>query len=104
MLNLRDIMYLEWILNRLLYKFQDDKKYIDTAKKIINKIKSPKIFIADDNLNKILSKYFIDFNLEKTEHIGYSEKDRQNLRNSIRSIVQDIIDNKFPKDHEILIK
>lgn len=104
MINLKDILYLEWIFNRLLYRFKDNPKYIESAKVILNKIKKPDIAIDDDNLNKILSKYFIDFNLEKTEHIGFNDKDREQLRNSIRLIVNDILTNKIPKDNEILIK
>lgn len=105
MIDLRDILYLEWIFNRLLYRFKDDMKYVEAAKGILNKIKKPpNIIIADDNLNKILSKYFIDFNLQKTGSVGFNDKDRAELRNSIRSIMSDILSNNIPTDKEILIK
>jgi hypothetical protein len=104
MIDIKDILYLEWLFNRLLYRFKDKEEYVKAGKNILKKIKRPTIEMNDSGLDKILSKYFIDFNLEKTEHIGYSEKDRQNLRNNIRLIIQDIIDKKFPKDLEILIK
>jgi hypothetical protein len=104
MISLRDIVYLEWIFNRLLYKFKDDNKYIDTAKIILNKIKRPQISISDDNLNRILGKYFVDFNLQKTETIGFNDSDRKELRTCIRSIIQDILSNNIPKNEEILIK
>lgn len=79
-------------------------RYVEAAKLVLKKIKNPNIAISDYDLNKILSKYFIDFNLEKTEHIGFNDKDREQLRNSIRLIVNDILTNKIPKDNEILIK
>lgn len=105
MINLKDILYLEWIFNRLLYRFKDDIKYIETAKVILNKIKKPpNIIITDDILNKILSKYFVDFNLQKTENIGFNDTDRAELRNCIRSIMSDILTNNIPTDKEILIK
>lgn len=105
MINLEDIIYLEWIFNRLLYKFQDDIKHIQTARTVLNKIKKPdNIKITDNNLNKILSKYFVDFNLQKIGNIGFDDKDRTRLRDSIRLIVNDILINNIPKDKDILIK
>jgi hypothetical protein len=104
MISLRDIVYLEWIFNRLLYKFKDDSRYIEAAKIVLNKIKCPQISITDDNLNRILSKYFVDFNLQKTETIGFNDSDRKQLRTCIRSIIQDVLTNNIPKNEEILIK
>lgn len=104
MLHIKDILYLEWIFNRLVHRFKDDPKYVQAAKAILNKIKKPSIVISDCNLDKILSKYFIDFNLQKTETVGFDDKDREELRKSIRLIVSDILVNNIPKDNEILIK
>jgi hypothetical protein len=104
MIDIKDVLYLEWIFNRLLYRFKDKEEYIRTGRNILKKITNPKLNIENNLLDKILSKYFIDFNLHKTESIGYSDTDREALRNNIKSIIQDIIDQKIPKDHEILIK
>jgi len=104
MIDIKDVLYLEWLFNRLLYRFKDKEEYIRTGRNILKKITNPKLNIENNLLDKILSKYFIDFNLHKTESIGYSDTDRETLRNNIKSIIQDIIDQKIPKDNEILIK
>jgi hypothetical protein len=104
MINIKDIMYLEWILNRLSYKFKDKPEYIQEGRNILKKITNPSIEIDDEVLDKILSKYFIDFNLDKTSSIGYDQKDRENLRSSVRGIVWDILHKNIPNWNEILIK
>lgn len=104
MLSIKDTLYIEWIFNRLLYRFKDKKEFIIKAKDILQKVKNPQIKITDENLNKILSKYFIDFNLEKENNIGYDDKDRKTLRENIKMIMRDILQNKIPTDDKILIK
>ena len=104
MLSIKDILYIEWMFNRLLYRFKDKKEFILKAYDILKKIKNPQIKITDENLNKILSKYFIDFNLQKENNIGYDDKDRRILRENIKMIIGDILQNKIPTDDKILIK
>jgi hypothetical protein len=104
MITIEEMLHLEWIFNRLLYKHKEDPTYVDKAKNILKKIKSPKINITNNNLDKILSIYFIDFNLDKENNIGYTEEERQRLRLSIKSIIQDVLINNIPKNNQILFK
>jgi hypothetical protein len=103
MLDLEDITYLEWLFNRLLYKYRDNPIYINKTKDILQKIKNPQVDINDTSLDKILAKYFIDFNLDKEDNIGYNNEDRIRLRLTIRSIIKDIVTNNIPDDTQIPI-
>lgn len=101
-INLKEILYLEWIFNRLEYRFKDDPKNIDTAKKIINKIKNPNLNIEDNNLDKIISKYYVDFYLDKQDNIGFSKNERDELRLMIKNLVKDVIYQRIPEQHTII--
>jgi uncharacterized linocin/CFP29 family protein len=89
--------FLEWLIKRLVYKhqYEPNDPIIKNLKVIRHKLQNgPNI--KDKDLDTIISKYFVDFLLDKTEdiNIGYSDKDRIFLRSSIRSIIQDV----FNKD------
>lgn len=51
------------------------------------------VSISNHDLDTILNKYFIDFNLDKTPelNIGYTKEERDNLRQTIKNIVADAI-------------
>jgi hypothetical protein len=101
-ISLKEILYLEWIFNRLVYRFNDDKFDLETSKKILGKIKKPNFNIDDDKLDKIISKYYIDFYLDKQNNIGYTHTERSNLRLMIRNLVDDIIHKRVPEQHTII--
>jgi uncharacterized linocin/CFP29 family protein len=92
-----DIDFLEWLARRLVYKhgYESNDSIIQRILDIKNKLQNTP-HIKDEDLDTIISKYFVDFLLDITEdiNIGYSEKDRKFLRSSIRSIIQDV----FNKD------
>lgn len=102
-----NIIFFEWLINRMIYKYQCDKNdlALNHIQSLVNKLKLPKkIDISDEDLNLILSKYYVDFNLDYCSdiNIGYSDSQRSDLRNTIRSIVFDIVNKNIPK--ETLIK
>jgi hypothetical protein len=90
-----DIEFVDWLINRLVYKYGHDKNddIISSLLGIKSRLHWKPVEIKDIDLDQIIGKYFIDFNLDKLDEIkiGYSEEDRQFLRSSIRSIVSDII-------------
>jgi len=88
------IVFLQWLCNRLIYKHGytiDDpivKKIINLTKWIIEK----ETYISDDQLDNIIKKYYADFDMEYSEDLklGFTNKERENLRSSIRSIVKEV--------------
>lgn len=83
-----DIKFLEWITNRLKYKYNENTEILDTLKSITSeKITMPKNL--DPNLiERCCKKHFFDFDMEKSEDFraGYTEDER----NDIRKLVIDI--------------
>jgi len=69
---------------------------------IKNLLSPKKISISNNDLDKIISKYYVDFYLEKGEdnnfNVGFSEKERNDLRNVIRSLTTDIMNFNLPKE------
>jgi hypothetical protein len=105
--NQEKIKFLEWLKRRMHFKYgcAHDDSIIISLTQIIDFLR-PKKYICDiDNssLDKIISKYWIDFNLDRADDInlGFSEKDRVKLRNDIKNIVSDIINKNVPKDFTI---
>lgn len=85
--------FLDWLINRLLYKHAYDENDI-----IIHKLKEINssyncIKISNSELDQILIRYYPDFYMDPADDvgIGYTETQRNNVRNTIRSIVQDIL-------------
>lgn len=105
-LNLSDIDFIQWLISRLEY-LHGYSKDSDIIKRLINIKKTVSQYhynYSDSDLDKIISKYFIDFYLIRDDSggLGYTIEERNNLRNAIKNIVQDIKLNNLPK--EILLK
>jgi len=93
---MNDLEFLDWMVNRLIHKH--DYAESDSTIAILKRIKerlcdSVSCEIDDESLNNLLGHYYVGFNLEPSEDfpIGFSEKQREDLRNVTRSIVRDIV-------------
>lgn len=90
---------LYWLKNRcaFVYKESNTSKTIRTIDQVIEYINDLDACNIDKNkLDNILSKYYFDFNMEKSQKedgfsIGFSEQDRESLRNTSIAIHKDII-------------
>ena len=100
------IQFIGWLVNRLIHKHQysSDCAII----KVLHNIQSgfTKAYVLDieeKELDKIISKYYVDFNLETSPDInmGYTEKQRYDLRNHIKNLVSDIVNKNIPQDFTI---
>lgn len=92
----RSIRFLDWLSKRLVYKHQytTNDIVVATIINLKNDLSKPYNFdISDADLDRILSHYYVDFHLDKTEElgIGFSDSERQNLRSTTRSIVNDVV-------------
>ena len=84
--------------NRCLFvhKEKNNSKTIHTIDTIIGYINDlDRCNIDKNKLDAILSKYYFDFNMEKSQKedgftVGFSEQDRNALRSSVINIYQDI--------------
>lgn len=90
------INFIGWLINRLIYKhhYANNDTVIVSLKDIQRSIGLHKdIDITDDDLNKIIVKYYADFNIDKCDdlNIGFTENERILLRKSIRNITNDIL-------------
>lgn len=99
MLYKEDATFLKWIVNRLIHKFADSPKewHIYYLKDIISRIENQDIQISNEDLNKILAKYYIDFFLDKTDTCGFTEDDRTSMRVTVKNICKDIINKTISK-------
>jgi hypothetical protein len=97
--------YLLWLIQRMLYKYGEPKGLVKPLYDIIESLK-PKPYsldILDSDLDRIIAKYYMDFNLDSSEdsNIGFSEDQRKELRQCIKSLVADVINKNIPKDNVI---
>jgi len=99
----QDAEFLLWLSQRLIYfhGYDPNDKVISNLQNIANRIVSKRyLSISNDDLDKILSHYYVDFYLEKgaDDHlnIGYNNQERRKLREVTRSLVTDIINLNVP--------
>lgn len=99
-MGIKDKQFLVWLSNRLVYKhgYQQNDNTILKLGEILSSDST--LEITDSELDLILSKYYIDFFLEKAEdiNIGYTPQEREELRKLIRSLVTDIINRNIPTE------
>jgi hypothetical protein len=62
------------------------------------------IDICQSDFDKIISKYYADFTLDGSDYLsfGYTESQRNRLRDDIRNLINDVLNKNIPK--EFLIK
>lgn len=105
-IDLSDTKFIDWLISRLEYVhgYAQNNDIISRLKDIKDKLEKYNIKYSDKDLDKIISRYFIDFYLtrDNSSFIGYTETERNNLRNSIKHIIEDVKLNNLPKD--ILLK
>jgi hypothetical protein len=101
------VLFIKWLINRLLYKhnYRESDVIILSLNEIL-KYLQPKTYLIDleeNDLDKIISKYYADFNLDATDdiNIGYTPQQRENLRNQIKHLVSDIVNKNIPQDFTI---
>lgn len=96
-LNTEDKKFLNWLCQRLIFKhkYHNNDFVIEKLKGIIN---SQCINVSSEDLDAIIGKYYVDFFLEKTDgmNIGYTNKERIDIRNKIKSIVEDVNNKNIP--------
>lgn len=95
------ILFLTWLSQRLRYKhnYRADSAVIVNLNDLKDFIRADRTLdISDKDLDIIISKYYIDFLLDKTEdfRIGYSQDEREEFRNNIKSIIFDVINKNIP--------
>lgn len=94
--------FLGWLSKRLVFKhgYLEHDDVIQKLNKCINDITYVDLKIEDNDLDKIISKYYADFYLEKSQdlNLGYTDSDRKRLRQDIKSIVIDVITKNIPKE------
>jgi hypothetical protein len=105
-IDLSDADFIGWTTNRLryLHGYANNHYIINRLNNIQHRLNTYDYKCNDENLDKIISQYFIDFFLIKDEstNIGYTDQERKNLRNAIKQIMQDVINGDVPK--EIILK
>jgi hypothetical protein len=98
-----DVQFLKWLISRLIYRYSHIKSdnIIFRIENVIQKlVTAPKPDVTDDELDKIISKYYVDFYLDKGDslNIGYTRQERNTLREQIRCLVIDVMARNIPKD------
>lgn len=90
------INFIEWLINRLIHKhrYAMEDSIVQSLVDIKHTLKYQQaIDINDQSLDKIISKYYADFYLDKCDDmtIGFTDDERTSLRQSIKNIVRDIL-------------
>lgn len=98
-MNLEDKKFLVWLSNRMIFKHGYSKDDL-IIKKLIGLASEQIINVTDTDLDLIISKYYTDFLLDKTEDmdIGYTNTERNNIRVYVKSLVDDIVNKNVPKN------
>lgn len=94
----KDKEFLIWLSNRLIFKHGYNEQD-DIVRKLLSLgTQSSEIKINNNDMDLIISKYYVDFFLEKSEdaQIGYTEHERENIRKYAKSLVSDIINHNIP--------
>jgi hypothetical protein len=91
--------FLEWIRNRLVYKYGETDPTVITALNILinNHYFVLNQLIKDKDLTPICKKYYQDFEFDKEEGdttfaIGYSESEREKIKTFIQNIGKDLLE------------
>ncbi|NBQ17248.1 hypothetical protein EBU24_02955 [bacterium] len=97
--------YLLWLIQRMLYKYGESKDLVEPLYGILECLK-PKPYILDipdTDLDRVIAKYYIDFNLESSDdfRIGFSEDQRKELRQCVKALIVDVVNKNIPKDNLI---
>lgn len=92
------INFIQWLINRLIYKhrYANDDYAIKCLLEIKKILSQPhQINITDESLNKIIVKYYTDFDLDKCDdlNMGFTENERSSLRQVLRNITNDVLRN-----------
>lgn len=92
----QDKQFLVWLANRLVFKHGYDKN--DSIIRKILSLGSKGFIINDKDLDKIISKHYTGFFLEKAEdyNIGYTEHERNEIRNHVKALMVDIFNKNIP--------
>ena len=96
-MDLKDRKFLIWLANRLVFKHGYGKEEA-VIRKLVSLSSQNPINISSEDLDKIISKYYAGFFLEKTEdcNIGYNEDERNHIRTYVKSLIVDIINKNIP--------
>lgn len=84
--------FLNWLLNRLKFKYKEDNVILNQVSNLLdNYILFPKK-IPINFIDQICKKHYPDFEIDKTPdlNIGYSDKERMQIRNFVVSIIEDV--------------
>lgn len=96
-----DKKFLHWLCLRLqhFHNYRADNDIIKRLDKIVS-YQAFNMDLSDEDIDKIIGQYFVDFNLIKDDtcDIGYSDGQRNTIRGYIKSIVCDIYHKRVPKD------
>jgi hypothetical protein len=103
----QDIEFLEWLSKRLIYRYRYNENDIEIKqlRSIVDRLKfKNSIKISNSDLDKIIAKYYVDFFLNKEPYansdigIGYTNKERDSLRQNIRSLIFDVVNKNIPQE------
>lgn len=100
------IIIIEWLINRLIHKYghSPNDQIVELFQKLLISIRKPYTIDMDlKSFDKIISRYYPDFLLEKTPemNVGFSEQERNTLRQTMFSIVCDVVNKNIPEDFTI---
>ena len=94
-------LFLTWLSKRLRYKhnYSPNDAIITSIESLIKNLDEDTVIdISDRDLDIIISKYYADFLLDKTEdfRVGYSQEERNDFRSNIKCIISDIVNKNIP--------
>jgi hypothetical protein len=84
-------VFLEWLSNRLIFKYHEkDAEIIDGIKNIINNKQIIDITIDTAIIEKLCRKYHADWDFDESElSFGHSDESRNQIRSHMKNIIKD---------------
>jgi hypothetical protein len=88
-----DKAFLQWLTNRLIYKYQEkDNQVLDRIQTLIKCKHIIDTIIDDKIVEKICKKYHADWSFDDSElNFGHSDESREQIRSHTKNIIKDYI-------------
>jgi uncharacterized linocin/CFP29 family protein len=91
-MNQIDKKFIFWFINRLKNKHKENPEILNQFEAIVSNHLFVKKSVPKDMVDNICKKHYPDFDIERADDfaLGYTEKDRDHMRNMIVDIINEL--------------
>ena len=89
MTNIQRKEFISWLINRLQLKHNEDNEVIRTMKELQEKYCYIPKTVSISDIDNIGRKYYADYDMPASEKMGYTDHERNSIRNLVVGIIKD---------------